>query len=337
MSFPALSGFSSGGGALSSTPYKTTYTWAGAGANAAVQQTVTATNKAGVSASAAFDVVPDVSAPTGGALNSTASPPAPEALSATASPAATRSRSAPTTASRGPASQSGLRASTLTLEAATLAAGCVRHVRRPHHDHRQSRAERAQRLLPLHAHGRGQRRQPREYLHDREGRHDDPADALAELQQPLTNAYYKAPTTRSTSGRPPGGLHGERQLERHGQRARAATPSARSPPTASAKPRQAVRWCTPSAPSATQPSASPTVFAATNAGASSASATYALLADTAGPTGGALTVNNVVAARRRLAPATTPPAASRSARAPNTTPTPARACSPRCSRARRAR
>jgi hypothetical protein len=44
---------------------------------------------------------------------------------------------------------------------------------------------------------------------------------------------------------------------------------------------------------ATQPSTAPTIAAISNAGASSALATYSLIADTTGPTGGALTVNNV--------------------------------------------
>ena len=46
---------------------------------------------------------------------------------------------------------------------------------------------------------------------------------------------------------------------------------------------------------ATQPASAPTVFAASNAGGSSANATYSLIADAAGPTGGALSVNGVTA------------------------------------------
>src|SRR5665811_670229 len=42
---------------------------------------------------------------------------------------------------------------------------------------------------------------------------------------------------------------------------------------------------------AAQPPTAPTVFAASNAGGSSASATYSLIADATGPTGGALSVN----------------------------------------------
>ncbi len=47
--------------------------------------------------------------------------------------------------------------------------------------------------------------------------------------------------------------------------------------------------------SATQPAAAPTVSATNNAGASSANATYSLVADTSAPTGGALSVNGTAA------------------------------------------
>jgi hypothetical protein len=47
--------------------------------------------------------------------------------------------------------------------------------------------------------------------------------------------------------------------------------------------------------SATQPTPAPTVLATNNAGASSASATYSLIADATGPTGGALSINGTAA------------------------------------------
>ena len=67
--FPALTGFSGGGGTLTATPYQSTYTWSGAGAGASGPQTVTANDNAGLSASANFTVVPDTTAPTAGALS----------------------------------------------------------------------------------------------------------------------------------------------------------------------------------------------------------------------------------------------------------------------------
>jgi hypothetical protein len=46
---------------------------------------------------------------------------------------------------------------------------------------------------------------------------------------------------------------------------------------------------------ATQPASAPTLFATSNAGVNSANATYSLIADTTGPTGGVLTVNGTAA------------------------------------------
>ncbi len=67
--FPSLSGYSGGGGTLTATPFQSTYGWSGAGASASGAQPVTVTNNAGLSSSSSFEVVPDTSAPSGGALS----------------------------------------------------------------------------------------------------------------------------------------------------------------------------------------------------------------------------------------------------------------------------
>ncbi len=67
LNFPALTGFTAGGGDDTTSPYATTYTWTGAVA-ATGSQTVTATNNTGLTATGAFTVTPDTTAPTGDAL-----------------------------------------------------------------------------------------------------------------------------------------------------------------------------------------------------------------------------------------------------------------------------
>ena len=53
VSFPALSGFSGGGGDDLTSPFSTTYSWSGA-VGASGPQTVAATNNAGLTAAATF-------------------------------------------------------------------------------------------------------------------------------------------------------------------------------------------------------------------------------------------------------------------------------------------
>ena len=66
INFPALTGFSTGGGDDATSPYSSgTYSWSGAvGASGA--QTVTATNNSGLTASSSFTVTPDTTPPDGG-------------------------------------------------------------------------------------------------------------------------------------------------------------------------------------------------------------------------------------------------------------------------------
>ena len=66
--FPALTGFTSGGGTVTSSPYTTTYAWSGAGATASGSKTITATNNANLTNTDTFTVTPDTANPTGGSI-----------------------------------------------------------------------------------------------------------------------------------------------------------------------------------------------------------------------------------------------------------------------------
>ena len=69
VTFPSPTGFSSGGGDDTTSPYATTYAWSGAGATASGSQTVVATNNALLTRSGTnFTITPDTADPTGGAL-----------------------------------------------------------------------------------------------------------------------------------------------------------------------------------------------------------------------------------------------------------------------------
>jgi hypothetical protein len=113
LAFPALTGFSAGGGDDTTSPYgPTTYTWSGA-VGASGSQTVTAYNNAGNTATSSFQVVKDVAAPTGGSL-------AAPSGSSTGTFTVTRTDFA----EAGPNStNSGLASSTLTRATSTLVNG----------------------------------------------------------------------------------------------------------------------------------------------------------------------------------------------------------------------
>jgi len=123
VAFPALAGFASGGGDDLVSPYLTTYAW-GPAAVASGAQAVTATSNAGVSSAAAsFNVVPDVTAPAGGALTVNAVPAtaggSTTTVNTTTIPITTRTDFAETT---GPAA-AGLLTSTLVRDQTTLVGG----------------------------------------------------------------------------------------------------------------------------------------------------------------------------------------------------------------------
>jgi hypothetical protein len=115
VNFPSPSGFTSGGGDVTGSPFQTSYAWSGAvGASGA--QTVTAHNNAGLTSGGSFTITPDTADPTGGALtvNGTA-----------ASGAGTSSYSSSGNFAIGAISDyadsgSGLASSTLTRRSATL-------------------------------------------------------------------------------------------------------------------------------------------------------------------------------------------------------------------------
>jgi Chitobiase/beta-hexosaminidase C-terminal domain len=115
LNFPSLSGFSAGGGDVSSSPYQTTYSWSGA-VGASGSQTVTAYNNANLTATASFTVTPDTTAPTGGALtvDGTAASGA-GTTSTTSNPSFTIGSRTDYTDSG-----SGLASSTLTIQSETL-------------------------------------------------------------------------------------------------------------------------------------------------------------------------------------------------------------------------
>src|SRR2546425_3370646 len=64
---PFRTGFSSGGGDSSSSPFQTTYSWSGA-VGASGSQTVTATNNDNLTNTGSFTITPVTGIPTGGAL-----------------------------------------------------------------------------------------------------------------------------------------------------------------------------------------------------------------------------------------------------------------------------
>ena len=100
LNFPTLSGFTSGGGDTSSSPYQTTYNWTGAvGASGA--QTITSHNNATLTNTNTFTVTPDTSNPTGGALTvngTTATGPGSTSTTPTRASPSTRAPITPTAA-----------------------------------------------------------------------------------------------------------------------------------------------------------------------------------------------------------------------------------------------
>jgi hypothetical protein len=116
LNFQALTGFSSGGGDDTSSPYGSgTYSWSGAvGASGA--QTVTAYNNAGLTTTSSFTITPDTANPTGGALtvNGTAASGGGSTSSTTNSGFSISSRTDYTDGG------SGIASSTLTIRSATL-------------------------------------------------------------------------------------------------------------------------------------------------------------------------------------------------------------------------
>jgi PKD repeat protein len=293
VAFPALGGFTSGGGTITATPYQTTYSWSGAGATASGPQTVTATNNAEISAHSEFTVVPDTSAPGNGALtvNGTA---------ATASgstsynltggfPIATRADYAE---AQSP-TQSGLRSSTLTLATASLANNTCATFG----------AATTITGAPAQSEPSGCYRYTLTGLDNVGNQAAVSTTVIVDNTAPTTpsltfsgtsgNVFLKT-STNALYFRPAAGgaftLTAASTDTQTGIREyKFSSLSANGFTEAQSGGKMTYAF----GAAATQPATAPTIVAISNAGASSASATYSLVADTTGPTGGALTVNNV--------------------------------------------
>jgi photosystem II stability/assembly factor-like uncharacterized protein len=118
IAFPILTGFTSGGGNDTASPYSTTYSWTGAASSSGVQ-TLTATNSANLTATGTITVTPDTTPPANGALT---------VNGLAASAAGTSSTASNTTVAIGTRTDysdagSGLLSSTLTVQSETLSGG----------------------------------------------------------------------------------------------------------------------------------------------------------------------------------------------------------------------
>ncbi|HEY2766808.1 MAG TPA: PKD domain-containing protein [Solirubrobacteraceae bacterium] len=292
--FPALSGFSSGGGADTGLPYQSSYTWSGAGAGASGAQTVTATNNAGISASANFNVSPDTSAPSGGALTingTAASAGGSSSTNITGSYAiAIRSDYAETQST----SQSGLRSSTLTLESASLSGGVCGAYGAP------STITGA----PGQVEPTGCYRYTLKGIDNVGNSASIGTTVTVDTTAPttpsiafsnLTNAFFKSSNDAMYFKPAAGGTYTVTASSSDADSGLKSFVFSSLASSGFGETQTGGQMVYTFGASAVQPPSGPTVFATNNAGGSSAVANYALLADTAGPTGGLLTVNNVAA------------------------------------------
>ncbi len=291
VAFPALTGFTSGGGTDTASPYQTTYTWSGAGATASGPQSVTATNNANITASSNFTVVPDTSAPAGGNLtvnNTVAGAGGSSSYNTTGTFAiALRTDySEPQTAA-----QSGLRSSTLTVASATLAGNVCGAFGTPA----------TITGAPAQSQATGC------YLYTLTG-----TDNVGN-QASISTTVMVDKTAPTTPGLTFSGLSGN-VFYKSASNALYFSPSSGGAFTVTASstdPDSGIKTFNFSplaangftetqtsgqnvytfGASATQPASAPTISITNNAGGVSASATYSLIADATGPTGGALTVN----------------------------------------------
>ena len=111
-------------------------------------QAVTATNNAGVSASASFTVTPDTTAPSGGALTVNGTTAAGGGSSSYNTSGSFTIGARTDYAETQSATQSGLASSTLTVAAAHAVGQLLRQLRRAEHDQRHADADQDDRLLP---------------------------------------------------------------------------------------------------------------------------------------------------------------------------------------------
>ena len=292
--FPTLSGFSAGGGTLTATPYRSAYAWSGAGAGASGPQSVTATNTAGLSASSSFEVAPDTTAPTGGVLSvngASATAAGTASYNTTGSFAIARTEYAEAQS----ASQSGLRSSTLTVSSAALSGNvCGTFGAATIITGNPSQSE------PV-----GCYRYALTGVDNVGNQAGISTTVLVDTSVPTTpslsfsalspNTYYKSSTNTLYFSPKAGGAFS--LLASSGDAVTGiagytfGSLSAYGFTGTQSGGQMAYSFGT----TAAQPPSGPTVYATSNAGASSATANYALLLDSTPPTGGALSVNGVAA------------------------------------------
>ncbi len=293
VTFPTLAGYSSGGGVLTSSPYQTTYAWTGAG-GATGPETVTATNNESISASSTFNVIADTTPPSGGALTVNGK----EASAAgTTSYNITGHYEIPirTEYAEGQsATASGLRSSTLTVAAATLANNVCSSFGTPSTitgAPAQSEPTGCYRYTLTGTDNVGNQASVSTTVIVDTSAPSTPALTFSGLS---SNTYYKT-STNALYFRPSAG--GTFTVAAASTDPDTGIKSYSFSPLSSNGFTEAQNGGTVSytfGESATQPATAPTITAASNAGATSAAATYSLIADTTGPTGGGLTVNNTV-------------------------------------------
>jgi PKD repeat protein len=293
--FPTLTGFSSGGGVDTGLPYQTTYSWSGAGAGASGTQPVTATNNAGVNASANFTVAPDTSTPAGGALNingTAATAGGSTSYNVTGGyPIAIRTDYSETQSS----SQSGLRSSTLTIATASLAGNVCGTFGAP------------TTIVgsPAQSEPGGCYRYTLTGVDNVGNQTSISTTVIVDTTVPTTpsltfsglssNTFYKSSTNALYFKPSAGGtltVTASSSDPQTGIRGYTFSPLASN---GFGETQTGGQVAYTFGATATQPVSAPTVFAASNAGGSSANATYSLIADSTGPTGGALSVNGIAA------------------------------------------
>jgi PKD repeat protein len=292
--FPALSGFSGGGATLTATPYQSAYTWSGAGASAAGAQSVTATNAAGLSASSSFEVAPDTTAPTGGALSVNG---AAATTAGTASYNTTGSFTIARTeyAEAQSASQSGLRSSTLTVASAPLSGNVCG-------------AFGAATIVtgsPSQSEPVGCYRYTLTGVDNVGNQASIGTTVLVDTSVPTTpslsfsalspNTYYKSSTNALYFSPKAGGAFTLLASSSDSVTGIAGYTFGSLSAYGFTGAQSGGQMAYSFGASATQPPSGPTVYATSNAGASSATANYALILDNTPPTGGALSVNGVAA------------------------------------------
>ncbi|HST54965.1 MAG TPA: N,N-dimethylformamidase beta subunit family domain-containing protein [Solirubrobacteraceae bacterium] len=292
VTFPTLSGFSSGGGADTSSPYQSAYTWTGA-ASASGAQTVTATNNANVSSSSSFTIVSDTSAPTGGALTVNGTNAGSSSSYSTSGnfTIGTRTDFAETRSG----TQSGLASSTLTLASATLAGNSCSAFGAPSTivgSPAQSKPTGCYRYTLTGTDNVGNTTSVTTTVMVDTGAPSTPTLSFSGMSN---NAFYKsAGNTLYFSPSHSGGftvIAASTDADTGIGGYTFSSLSANGFTSTQTGGQNVYVFGT----SATQPATAPTVFATNNAGSSSANASFGLVSDTTAPTGGALTVNATAA------------------------------------------